>query len=76
MTVTSLTNITLIKNKEICPYRLLFGFKPKLPASLRFFGDIGVVLTKDKIHGKLNSRGTSCMLVGYPVHHAHDVYKC
>jgi hypothetical protein len=28
--VTFLSNLTLIKNKEVFPYELLFGRKPKL----------------------------------------------
>jgi hypothetical protein len=75
LTVTFLSNITSIKNQEICPYQLLYGCKPRLQASLRSFGEIGIVTTKDKIQGKLNNRGTPCMFVGYSVHHAHDVYR-
>ena len=75
MTVTFLSNITSIKNQEICPYQLLYGCKPRLPASLRSFGEMGIVTTKDKIQSKLNNRGMPCMFVGYSVHHAHDVYR-
>jgi hypothetical protein len=75
MTVTFLLNVTSIKNKEVCPYELLFGCKPKLPTSLRSFGDIGVVTTKANIQSKLKNRGTPCMFVGYSVHHANDVYR-
>jgi hypothetical protein len=75
LTVTFLSNITSIKNQEICPYQLLYGCKPRLPASLRSFGEIGIVTTKDKIQGKLNNRGMPCMFVGYSVHHAHDAYR-
>jgi hypothetical protein len=56
MTVTFLSNITSVKNQEVCPHQLLFGCKPKLPASLRSFGEIGVVTTKDNIQGKLKNR--------------------
>jgi hypothetical protein len=45
MKMTFLLNVTSIKNKNICPYELLFGCKPKLPTSLRSFGEIGVVTT-------------------------------
>jgi hypothetical protein len=75
LTVTFLSNITSFKNQEICPYQLLYGCKPRLPASLRSFGEIGIVTTKDKIQGKLNNRGTPCMFVSYSVHHTHDVYR-
>jgi hypothetical protein len=75
MTVTFLSNITSIKNQKICPYLLLFGCKPRLPTSLRSFGEMGVLTTIDKIQGKLNNRGTPCIFVGYYVHRAHDVYR-
>jgi hypothetical protein len=75
MTVTFLSNVTSIKNKEVCPYGLLFGCKPKLPTSLRSFGEIGVVTTKAKIQSKLKNGGTPCMFIGYSVHHANDVYR-
>jgi hypothetical protein len=69
MTVTFLSNVTSIKNKEVCPYELIFGCKPKLPTSLRSFGGIGVVTTKANIQNNLKIRGTPCMFVGYYVHH-------
>jgi hypothetical protein len=64
MTVTYLSNITSIKEKMICPHQLLFGNKPRLPESLRSFGEIGVVMTKNDIQGKLTNRGTPCILWG------------
>ena len=75
MTITFLSNITSIKDRETCPYQLLFGAKPKLPTSLKLFGEIGVVTTKQDIQGKLLNRGTHCMFVGYSVDHANDVYR-
>ena len=45
-----------------------------LPASLKPFGEIGVVTTKNDIQGKLLNQGTHCMLVGYSVNHTNDVY--
>jgi hypothetical protein len=70
------SNLTSIKNKEVCPYELLFGCKSKLSTSLRSFGEIGVFTTKANIQSKLKNRGTPCMFVGYSVHHANDVIKC
>jgi hypothetical protein len=75
MTVTFLSNVTSIKNKEVCPYELLFGCKHKLPTSLGSFGEIGFVTTKANIQSKLKNRETPCMFVGYSVHHANDVYR-
>jgi hypothetical protein len=73
MTVTYLSNITSIKEKMICPYQLLFGNKPRIPESLKYFGEIGVVTTKKDIQGKLTNRGTPYMFMGYSINHAHDV---
>jgi hypothetical protein len=73
-TVTFLSNITDLKSKDVCPYQLLFGSKPKLPESLRSFGEVGVVTTKCNIQGKLSNRGAVYMFVGYSVDYAHDVY--
>jgi hypothetical protein len=75
MTVTYLSNITSIKEKMIYSYQLLFGSKPRLPESLRSFGEIGVVTTKKDIQGKLTNRGTPCMFMEYSINHAHDVYR-
>jgi hypothetical protein len=74
-TVTFLSNITAVKSREVCPHQLLFGSKPRLPESLRCFGEIGVVTTKSNIQGKLRNRGTVCMFVVYSVDHAHNVYQ-
>jgi hypothetical protein len=63
MTVTFLSNITLIKNKEVCTYEFFFGCKPKLSKILRSFGKIGVVITKANIQSKLKNRGSSCILL-------------
>jgi hypothetical protein len=75
VTVMFLLNFTSIKNKEFCPYKLLFGCKPNLPTSLKSFGEIGVVTNKANFQSKLKNRGTPCMFVGYSVHHANDVYR-
>jgi hypothetical protein len=75
MTVTYLSNITSINEKMICPNQLLFRIKPRLPESLRSFGEVGVVTTKKDIQGKLTNRGTPCMFMGYSNNHAHDVYR-
>jgi hypothetical protein len=75
MAVTFLSNVTSIKNKEVCTYEILFGCKPKLPTSLRSFGEIGLLTTKGNIQSKLKNRGTPCMFVGYSVNHANDVYS-
>jgi hypothetical protein len=73
-TVTFLSSITSAKNKEVCPHQLMFRSIPKLPESIRLFGEIGVVTTKNDIQGKLQNCGTFCMFIGYSIDHANDVY--
>jgi hypothetical protein len=75
MIVTFISNVISIKNNEVCTYEFLFGCKPKLPTSLRSFGEIGIVTTKANIQSKLKNRGTPCMFVGYSVHHVNDFYR-
>jgi hypothetical protein len=75
MTVMFLSNVKSIKDKEVCPYELLFVCKPKLPTNLRSSGEIGVVTTKANIQSKLKSRGKPCMFVGYSAYHANDIYR-
>jgi hypothetical protein len=55
-TVTFLSNITAIKVQEKCPFQLLYGCKPKLASSLRIFGEMRVVTTKNDIQGDEESR--------------------
>ena len=74
-TVTFLSNITSMKMQDKCPYQLLFGNNPKLPSSLRIFGEMGVVITKAEIQGKLTNCGTTCMFMGYSVDHSNDVFR-
>jgi hypothetical protein len=47
-----LSNITSIKAKDKCPYKLMFGRKPKLKSRLRSYGEMGVFTNKDDIQGK------------------------
>jgi hypothetical protein len=54
-TTTFLSNVTAIKSKEKCPYQLMFGSKPKLPPSLKIFGEMGVVTSNDDIQSKLKN---------------------
>ena len=39
------------------------------------WGEAGVVTLKNKIHTKLQDKGTTCIFVGYAKHHAGDVYE-
>jgi hypothetical protein len=67
--------INQIKAKDKCPYQITFHIKPKLPKSLKIFGEMGVVIAKDDIQGKLKNRGSTCMFVRYSVEHTNDVYQ-
>jgi Reverse transcriptase (RNA-dependent DNA polymerase) len=71
---TFLSNKTALKSREMCPDQLMFGSKPKLPSSLKIFGEMSVVTTKDEIQSKLKNRVMTYMFVGYSVDHANDVY--
>jgi hypothetical protein len=57
----------------MCRYRLMFGSKQKLPSSLKIFGEMGVVTTKDDIQSKLKNRQLTSMFIGYSIDHANDV---
>ena len=48
MMVTYLSNILSTKSTIKSPFELLYGVKPTLPESLKVFGEVGVVTTKDK----------------------------
>jgi hypothetical protein len=41
------------------------------------FGEMGIVITKKKIQGKLKDSGTAtvCIFVGFHPNHAYDVYR-
>jgi len=72
---TFLSNITCVKGQAKCPYQLLFNANPKLPSSLRIFGEMGVVTIKADIQAKLANCGTTCMFMGYSVDHSNDVFR-
>jgi hypothetical protein len=63
------------QSKGEVPLSVIVWQWPKLPSSLRIFREMGVLTTKDDIQGKLKKREMTCMLVGYSVDHAKDVYR-
>jgi hypothetical protein len=69
MNVPYLSNIISTKSSLKIPLELLYGEKPTLQDNLKLFGEVESVTTKDKIQAKLTNQGTTCMLVGYTVHH-------
>jgi hypothetical protein len=74
MNVTYLSNIILTKSNLKSPFELIFYENSTLHNNLKFFGEVGLATTEDKIEAKLRNRGTTCMLVGYTEHHSRDVY--
>jgi hypothetical protein len=44
-------------------------------SSLKSFSENGIVTTKENVQGKLKNCGIYCVLVGYSVYHANDVYE-
>jgi hypothetical protein len=52
----------------------LTGSNPKWFKNLRTFGEIGITYNNQKIKGKLDSRGYTCMFIGYTEDHASNVY--
>jgi hypothetical protein len=70
-TTTFLSNITAFKAMDKCAYQLFR--KPKLPKSVRIFGETGIIALKYYLRIKLKSRGLTCTLVGYSVDQANDV---
>jgi hypothetical protein len=71
---TFLSYITALNSRAMCPCQLMFGSKPKLPSSLKIFGEMDVVTTNNDIQSKVKNEGLTCMLVGYSVDHANNVY--
>jgi hypothetical protein len=51
-----LSNVTPIKNKEVYPYELLFGCKPRLPTTLRSIGQFCKFTNKANIQSKFKNR--------------------
>jgi hypothetical protein len=67
-----------IVNKETqqSPLQLMYNKQFKGFKNLRAFGEKCVVMTKKKIQGKLNDRGTFGLFVGYPDdYYANGVYR-
>jgi hypothetical protein len=68
-------NSIINKDKKKSPIELMFKNRAKGLSNLRRFGEMCVATTKNKIQGKLSDIGTVYVSVGYPVNHAHDVYR-
>ena len=57
------------------PFTKFHGFDSKIVPYLRQFGEMGVVAVRKKIQGKMESKGTVCMFVGYAEDHSGDTYR-
>ena len=74
-TVTDLDGLLISKKEEKSSYEKFFKSQQKFSSHLRTFGEIGIVLNKQKIKSKLSDRGFRAIFVGYADNHAGDVYK-
>ena len=69
-----LVPITL-KGKMATRFEHYSGGNPKFAQHLRTWGEAGVVHLKKIGTPKLTERGVTCMMVGYAIGHAGDVYR-
>ena len=76
-TATKLDNIMMRPERTKPPHTLFYGEDAKYARSLRTFGEMAVVAIHEgkKMRSKLDSRGKTCMFVGYADDHTKDVYR-
>ena len=55
-------NIMVDRNDEACAYEQFYGRMPGYSNFLQGFGQIGIAKNGTKISGKLNDKGTICMM--------------
>jgi hypothetical protein len=72
-TATCYENLILDKDSRKDPNNIMLNQLLKTPVRLRKFGEMCVIITKEKIQSKLSDKGTTCMFVGYGVDHASDM---
>jgi hypothetical protein len=53
----------------------LKGTNPNWAKSLRTFGEIDIVYTKQSIRNKFTNHGEPCMFIGYAENHTSNVFK-
>ena len=72
---------TATKNENISvrdvnpPFTKFHGKDSRIVPHLRRFGEMGVVTTKKKIQGKIETTGKVALFVGYAENHAGDTYR-
>ena len=76
-TATNLDNIMVRPDKTRPPYTLFYNKDAKFTKHLRSFGEMAVVAIHEgkKMRSKLDTRGKTCMFVGYADDHSGDVYR-
>ena len=76
-TATKLDNIMVRTDRTKPPYTLFFNKDVKYMKHLRSFGEMAVVAIHEggKMRSKLDTRGQTCMFVGYADDHTGDVYR-
>ena len=76
-TATNLDNIMVRPDRTRPPYTLFYNKDAKFTKHLRSFGEMAVVVIHEgkKMRSKLDTRGKTCMFVGYADDHSGDVYR-
>ena len=76
-TATKLDNIMVRPQRTKPPYTLFCSKDTKYMKYMRTFGEMAFVAIHEgkKMRSKLDSRGKTCMFVGYAEDHAGDVYR-
>ena len=72
---TVLDNILVVNSDDLNAYEKYYGREPTFLPKLRTFGEVGVVLDRQKMKNKLASRGYNSIFVGYAQQHAVGVYR-
>ena len=76
-TATNLDNIMVRPDRTKPPFTLFYNNDVKYMKHLRSFGEMAVVAIHEggKMRSKLDTRGKTCIFVGYAGDHAGDVYR-
>ena len=76
-TATKLDNIMVRPERTKPPHTLFYGNDAKYMKYMRTFGEMAVIDIHEgkKMRSKLDSRGKTCMLVGYTDDYSGDVYR-
>jgi hypothetical protein len=75
MSATYLSNVISTKLSLKIPFKSIHGTRPILHTSLKIFGEVEVVTTKDKIQAKSTNQKNKCIFVGYAENHSKEGYR-